>query len=104
MQQMAASYQKPAQVDYGYGKRIDGTLKGQGWFGPIQMPTGDVMTEISGGHAEDLYPLVNPLLTEQQIEHLRLGGAPTQDIWRAGEEWKNRRKSAGLSPFADNEK
>ena len=43
--------------DYGYGSRLDGTMKGPG-FNRFNLPDGSIMTEFSLGPPDQLYPAV----------------------------------------------
>lgn len=43
--------------DYGYGPRLDGTMKGPG-FNRFNLPDGSIMTEFSLGPPDQLYPAV----------------------------------------------
>ena len=57
-----------------YGNRPDGTMKGGGFFGPIERPDGNVMTEISVGVGlngkEVTIPLIVPTLDKKEIQYL----------------------------------
>jgi hypothetical protein len=57
-----------------YGKRIDGSQKGKGFFGELKRPDGNVSTEISIGVGlngkETQVPLIVPTLTKQELDYL----------------------------------
>tara|TARA_R110000868_G_scaffold139002_3_gene353629 strand:- start:4600 stop:4923 length:324 start_codon:yes stop_codon:yes gene_type:complete len=57
-----------------YGKRPDGQEKGNGFFGKLKRPDGDVSTEISFGVGiegkETLIPLIVPSLTKSELSYL----------------------------------
>lgn len=86
-----------------YGLRADGTPKGSGFFGEIQMPTGDVMTEMSIGvnldGKEMEIPTLVPTLSPQELEHLRQGGEVTKPIVDKAVQHAIGRIKQGLSPF-----
>lgn len=69
----AAINEEPA--DNGYGLRNDGTPKGRGYLGEIQLPNGDVATEytigvdIDGKEVE--IPTLVPTLTEDEVALMR---------------------------------
>ena len=89
-----------------YGLREDGTPKGQGWLGELVNPnTGDVITELSTSFNFDgqdvLVPLITPNLSRQDIEHLVMGGEPTEEILDKAANHAISRLQKGLSPFRD---
>lgn len=100
-------------MDYGYGKRPDGTDKGRGWMGEIKRPDGNVMTEISigvgiNGKEVDI-PLIVPTLTKKEINWLKnndpedktfMDKMPKGIIEKAVDHASQRIKE-GKSPFAD---
>jgi hypothetical protein len=98
---------KPIEKDYGYGPREDGTNKGNGYFGPIQMTDGSnrVMTEIGMGvnfdGKETLIPSIVPTLTHAEMDHLRKGGKPTPEIFQKALDHAELRMNQGKSPFAE---
>ena len=61
-------------IDYGYGKRADGTYKGIGYLGKLDRPDGGFSTELSAGvdlgHGEIQIPTIVPTLTEEQLNRL----------------------------------
>lgn len=89
-----------------WGARADGTEKGDGYFGPLQMKdgSGSVATEISVGvnidGREMEVPTLVPTLTQAERDHLLSGQAPTQEIVRKAAEHARGRIAAGKSPFA----
>jgi hypothetical protein len=89
-----------------WGARADGTEKGDGYFGPLQMKdgSGSVATEISVGvnidGREVEVPTLVPTLTPAEKDHLLSGQAPTQEIVRKAVDHARERIAAGKSPFA----
>lgn len=87
-----------------YGKRADGTEKGAGFLGPLAAADGSVMTELSigiefdGENAE--VPLLVPTLTTEEIELLRSGADPTEEIVNKSVEFARQRKREGKPYFA----
>ena len=61
-------------MDYGYGKRPDGTQKGKGYFGELKRPDGSISTEISMGVGIDgkevEIPLIVPSLSKEELDYL----------------------------------
>lgn len=69
----------------GYGQRLDGSQKGNGYFGPIKRPDGAVSTELSFDFDQDgkniAAPLLVPTLSLDEINHLMSGAKPTDAIY-----------------------
>lgn len=90
--------------DYGYGKRIDGTLKGPGYFGELDMGNGKIITELSMGvlfdGKETEIPTIVPTLTDKELRYLMSGGRPTPAIRTKAIQHAKKRLQLGLSPFA----
>jgi hypothetical protein len=91
----------PAQ----YGTRADGTQKGLGWFGEIKTKDGKALsTELGAGVEVDgkeiQFPLINPMLTKEEIDFLVNGGEPNDEIFKKSIDWAMQRIKAGKSPFA----
>ena len=92
-----------------YGKRPDGTSKGNGYFGPLKMQDGsnNVATEMSIGvnfdGKEVQIPSIVPTLNEEQKQYLLKGGSPNDrpDIIQAAVDHAKDRLSKGASPYAD---
>lgn len=99
--------------DHGY--RTDGTKKGDGWFGEIDLGDGNYMTEVSvtievNGVSVDI-PLLNPLITYDELELIkRMEKSGTKDfseedkkmmegIYKKAEEWALFRLKNMRSPF-----
>ena len=88
-----------------YGKRLDGTNKGLGWFGelPMQDNSKNVATElavsIDYGNGDVLVPLLNPYLSEAEKLHLLQNKPPTEEILRKTGEFGFNRIQQGKSPF-----
>ncbi len=77
------------------------TMKGKGYFGLMPSYEGKFSTEISATDEQGRsYPLLSPNLTQEQINMLLQGAAPTNDIYDQAESWANYRRSAGMDPFA----
>ena len=87
-----------------YGPRADGTMKGNGYFGPLKMPDGRVATEIGVGvnfdGKEVEVPSLVPTLTRQEVDYLVGGGKPTPEIVKKAADHAVQRMKAGKSPFA----
>ena len=84
-----------------YGARYDSpTVKGTGWFGPMQTNSGDVATELSG-YSEGIgdYPLIAPTIERNQLNSLLAGNEPTEETYMNAENWAKARQAMGLSPF-----
>jgi hypothetical protein len=77
------------------------TMKGKGYFGAMPSAEGGFATEISATDEQGRnYPLLTPNLTQEQINMLLQGVAPTNDIYNQAESFANYRRSAGMDPFA----
>ena len=89
------------------GYRQDGTKKGKGWFGELQRPGGGVSTELSAGFGYDgketQVPLLNPTLTQEEINLLLSGQDPTEEIYNKTNRFAQQRIGRGKSPFASKE-
>ena len=87
-----------------YGKRADGTAKGEGFLGALKRPDGGISTEISIGvnidGKEVEIPALVPTLTKQEIDHLLADGKPTPAIVEKAVAHARGRIEKGLSPFA----
>lgn len=93
--------------DSPFGKREDGTNKGLGFLGKIEMNDGSVMTEMSIGvkidGKETLIPSIVPTLSKEEIDHLAKGGKVTDAIVKKAVTHAKSRMKDGLSPFATKE-
>ena len=90
-----------------YGKRADGTSKGDGFLGPLKRPDGSVSTEISigvniGGKEIEIPTLV-PGLTKAEIKSLLNGDRPSDAIVDKAVAHARKRIADGKSPFAERE-
>lgn len=93
--------------DLGYGKRIDGTNKGAGFFGEIPTRSSahdeTYMTELSASATHNgktvVYPLIVPTLTYEELEALQDGETPESVDKKAFTHYLQR-VTAGKSPFA----
>lgn len=88
-----------------YGPRVDGTPKGNGFFGPLPTKTGEVATEISigvniDGKAREIPALV-PTLTRPEIDSLLAGDKPSKAIVDKAVAHAQARIAQGRSPFAE---
>jgi len=93
--------------DLGYGKRLDGTNKGDGYFGRLKRPDGNISTEISADAEVDgrriLYPLLVPTLDKSEIDFLLRDGTDEKTLDRIHNKAIDhalKRIQAGKSPFA----
>ena len=90
-----------------YGKRLDGTNKGTGWFGELQMQDGSnqIATELSTsfdyGDGDILVPLLNPYLNEAEKLYLLQGNEPTPEIIDKTGKWGYDRLQQGKNPFIE---
>ena len=91
-----------------YGKRADGTEKGQGFLGELRRPDGRISTEISIGvnidGKEREIPTLVPTLSKDEIDYLLAGKEPTKDIVQKAVDHARKRIGEGRSPFADRKK
>ena len=102
------SASKKGAADSGeFGRRPDGTNKGEGWLGRIPMKDGSnaVMTEQTigvnvGGKDMDI-PLIVPTLSQSEIDELASGGKPTDSMVRKAVEHAKKRLAEGKSPYKD---
>ena len=88
----------------GYGPRVDGTRKGEGFLGSLPMANGrDRATELSMGTNFDgrdlLIPSLIPSLSQMEIQHLLSGGKPTDAIFQKAVTHARGRIGQGRSPF-----
>ena len=90
-----------------YGNRLDGTPKGNGFFGALPMQDGSnsVATELSMsfdyGKGDTLVPLLNPYLSDTERLYLLQGKEPTKEIIDKTGNWGFDRLQQGRSPFVD---
>ena len=90
-----------------YGLREDGTRKGRGYFGEIDMGNGDYMTEKSVGvninDQEMLIPTIVPTLTREEVDFMVSGGDPRENdtIMNKAVEHARKRLANNQSPFYD---
>lgn len=88
-----------------YGKRVDGSPKGSGFFGPLSMldKSGDFATELSAsfnyGFGDVLVPLINPSMTEKELIHLLEGKPPTEEMLDKAGKFGFERIIQGKTPF-----
>jgi hypothetical protein len=95
-----------------YGKRPDGSSKGDGFFGKLNRPDGSVSTEISIGVGmngkEVNIPLIVPTLNKKELNYLLSTDVKAKDffnkmppsIMEKAYEHANTRIKSGISPFA----
>jgi hypothetical protein len=96
----------------GHLVREDGTMKGQGFFGPLQHSSGRGATELSTGSGppasfpythkdEMLYPSMVPTLSREELATMMAGdeGWP-ESIYRKSYDYAKGRLAQGKSPFA----
>lgn len=88
-----------------FGRRADGTEKGEGWLGVLKRPDGDISTEISIGvnldGKEVEIPTLVPGLSQSEIDHLLSGKEPTKTIVDKAVDHARKRMSIGKSPFKE---
>jgi len=89
-----------------YGKRRDGTPKGQGFLGELKTPDGKVATELSigieyDGKPEREIPLLVPTLTQDEVNSLLEGKAPSEDMILKAVNHARQREAEGKSVFAE---
>ena len=88
-----------------YGKRLDGTDKGNGWYGPLPMLDGsnttatELSTSFDYGQGDVLVPLINPMLTPAEHLSLLQGKEPTKEIQDKAGQWGFERLQQNKSPF-----
>lgn len=95
-----------------YGKRPDGSKKGKGWLGAIDLGTGDVATEYTtqsdavkvDGKRID-FPTLVPTLTAQEVEQMKKiivgkGNIP-EPIMQKAIEHARKQLAAGKSVFVE---
>jgi len=93
---------------FGYGKRTDGTEKGQGYLGEQKTTDGSgrVATELSIGVEMDgkeiEIPSLVPTLTEDEKNHLLSGKPATKEIISKAVDFAKQRLASGQSQYADN--
>jgi predicted RNA methylase len=95
----------PAERGSIYGKRVDGTDKGDGWLGPLKRPDGGISTELSigvnlGGKETEI-PLLVPTLTQAEIQSLLNGERPSEAIVQKAVGHARDRIAEGKSPFKE---
>jgi hypothetical protein len=75
------------------------SVKGKGYFGYLDTPSGHPMTEFSSEDESGEYPLVVPTLTKKELEQVK-SEKPTPEIESKARSWAESRRKAGKSPFA----
>ena len=84
--------------------RLDGSKKGEGFFGPMQTSDGRYATELSLGFNFDgknvLAPALVPTLNWEEISLLLAGKKPTEAIIKKAAGHARKRMYLGISPFA----
>lgn len=93
----------PVYENFDLGQRLDGTYKGPG-FASATLPDGSVMTELSLGPAESLYPAVYQDITPWDLQTLvnvgTYGYDPLQgEVFQRAYEASLLRAVQGLPPF-----
>lgn len=102
---------KNQERDLGFGRRVDDTQKGLGFFGKIPVPGSkkDFATELAFttkiAGKEELIPLIVPGLNKEQIDRLLSseGLEGIEDIIRIAEDFATKRKKEGRPFFATEE-
>lgn len=98
-----------AEQSANYGQRPNGTNKGTGYLGELQMQdgSGDVATEMTIGvnfdGKETDIPAIVPTLSREQIEYITKGGDinKRKDIIQKAVDHAKKRMKDGLSPYAN---
>jgi hypothetical protein len=83
-------------------RRLDGTVKGDGYLGQVAT-NGGYMTELSAGlpgTEEGFYPLLGPWLDENEVATLQRGGSATPEMYRKARMAAEERKLVGQPVFA----
>jgi hypothetical protein len=103
----AAQASVPAAEKPSYGKREDGSEKGEGFLGKLKNSNGDVSTELSVSYNIDgkeiLMPSLVPTLSDKEVKHLLDNKAPTKAIEKKIIDHAMKRIDAGQSPFAQSD-
>jgi len=82
--------------------RVNGTAKGEGYFGriPVMASPGDYMTEQSIDEGAALKPLLVPTLTPDEIVNISQGARVKPETYRKADEFAARRAAEGKSVWA----
>jgi hypothetical protein len=100
----AAQASAPAAEQPSYGKRLDGTEKGEGFLGKLKNSNGDISTELSVSYEingkEILMPSLVPTLTDKEVKHLLDNKPPTKEMDDKIIDHAMKRIKEGKSPFA----
>lgn len=92
------------QAPPSYGKREDGTDKGEGFLGKLKNSDGRISTELSVSYEiegkEILMPSLVPTLTQKEVKHLLDNKPPTKAMEDKIIDHAMKRIEAGKSPFA----
>lgn len=103
-EELMAEFEYPQSRPVDSEKRLNDTPKGLGYFGAIPTKNGGTMTELSmgtpGDPSETFAPIINPLLSREEIDSLAAGEKPTREIYRKAQMHAKDRIEQGLSPFA----
>ena len=90
-------------ISGGYGVRPDGSEKGQGWLGPLQMSDGQVMTEQTAesdfNGRRYMYPLITPNQGFRNLSELSQGIPPSNDTHNKAWEHALNMMRSGRSPY-----
>jgi len=78
------------------------SVKGKGYFGYLDTPSGRPMTEFSSEDEKGEYPLVVPTLTKKELERVKSEDI-TPEIQDKARSWAETRRKAGKSPFAQSD-
>ncbi len=92
-------------LDFGFGRREDGTKKGTGFLGALRRPDGRVSSELSIGTNFDgkeyLIPSLVPTLTKAEIDSLLKGGPISDEIFGKAVTHARERLGQGKSPLLE---
>lgn len=90
-----------------WGKRPDGTNKGNGWLGTIKNAKGEPMTELSVGvhfdGKERLIPSLVPGISSQDMDTIKAGGRIPNRVIDNAVRHARKQLSKGRSPFYEGE-
>jgi hypothetical protein len=111
IKKQANKWDSNEKVDDSDKLRLDGTDKGKGFYGEITVQSGKdkgkKMTELSVGYEVDgkeiLTPLLNPYTSLDDIENVRAGGQPSEQMHRDAKRWLFYCLKNNRSPFATEE-
>ena len=78
------------------------SVKGKGYFGYLDTPSGHPMTEFSSEDEYGVYPLVVTTLTKEELDRVKSEDI-TPEIEDKARSWAKTRRKAGKSPVAQSD-